>query len=78
MYGTFCPFHNLRSALGYLRIRDYRIYIKDEKLFRTTKKGRKFTEMYYELDSMVPKENMLTLHPSVSSLPKYSGASRSM
>ena len=60
MYSAFLSFPQLKEYLGLLTNQGLIEYIKDERLFHTTEKGKKFTKMYHEVDSMVPKENMLT------------------
>lgn len=60
MYKAFLSFPQLKEYLEILIDGGLLEYAKEEKLYNTTEKGKRFLKMYREVDSMIPKENMLT------------------
>jgi predicted transcriptional regulator len=60
MYGAFLSFPQLKEYLQILMDSGLVEYVKEERTYHTTDKGRRFLKMYAEVDKMVPKENMLT------------------
>ena len=60
MYSAFLSFPQLKEYLGLLTDGGLLDYEDEERVYKTTDKGRRFLKMYREVDSMIPKENMLT------------------
>lgn len=60
MYSAFLSFPQLKEYLGLLTDGGLLKYEDEERIYKTTDKGRRFLKMYKEVDAMVPKENMLT------------------
>jgi predicted transcriptional regulator len=60
MYNAFVSFPQLEEYLELLTDAGLIEYVKEEKVYHTTDKGRRFLKMYREVDAMVPRENMLT------------------
>ena len=60
MYGAFLSFPQLKEYLGLLTDAGLIEHAEGEKTYSTTERGKRFLKMYREVDSMVPKENMLT------------------
>ena len=60
MYSAFLSFPQLKEYLGLLTDGGLLKYEAEERIYKTTDKGRRFLKMYKEVDAMVPKENMLT------------------
>lgn len=60
MYKAFLSFPQLNEYLDVLSDGGLLEFSKEERLYNTTEKGRRFLKMYREVDAMVPKENMLT------------------
>lgn len=60
MYGAFLSFPQLKEYLALLMENGMLDYIKNERTYHTTERGRHFIKRYREFDAMVPKANMLT------------------
>ena len=60
MYAAFLSFPQLKEYLNLLIDGGLLRYVEDERVYHTTEKGRRFLKMYREVDTMIPKENMLT------------------
>jgi predicted transcriptional regulator len=60
MYGAFLSFPQLNEYLKLLLDGGLLEYVKEEKIYHTTEKGKHFIKRYAEFDGMVPKGNMLT------------------
>lgn len=60
MYRAFLSFPQLNEYLKLLLDGGLLEYAKEERVYNTTDKGKRFMKMYREVDTMVPKENMLT------------------
>ena len=60
MYRAFLSFPQLKEYLKLLTDQDLLEHSEDGTLYLTTQKGHRFLKLYKEIDSMVPKENMLT------------------
>jgi predicted transcriptional regulator len=60
MYRAFLSFPQLKEYMELLTDHDLLEYSESDGVYTTTQKGHRFLEMYKEIDSMVPKENMLT------------------
>ena len=60
MYRAFLSFPQLKEYLELLTDQGLLEHVKEEKVYSTTEKGKRFLKMYAEVDKMVPKENMLT------------------
>ena len=60
MYKAFLSFPQLNEYLNVLSDGGLLEFSKEDRLYNTTEKGRRFLKMYREVDAMVPKENMLT------------------
>ncbi|MGI0021033.1 MAG: winged helix-turn-helix domain-containing protein [Nitrososphaera sp.] len=60
MYRAFLSFPQLKEYLAVLTDQGLLEHSKEERLFFTTEKGRKFLKMYKEVDRMIPQSNMLT------------------
>jgi predicted transcriptional regulator len=59
MFGAVLSFTQLQEYTTFL-IEQGLMERSEAGLYRTTEKGLKFLHMYVEIDSMVPKANMLT------------------
>ena len=60
MYIAFLSFLQLKEYLEMLMDAGLLDYAKDERIYSTTESGRRFLKMYREVDSMIPRDNMLT------------------
>jgi predicted transcriptional regulator len=60
MYSAFLSFPQLKEYLELLTEQGLLEHNKEDKIYTTTDKGKRFLKMYKEVDSMIPKENMLT------------------
>jgi predicted transcriptional regulator len=60
MYSAFLSFPQLKEYLELLTEQGLLDHNKEDKVYTTTDKGKRFLKMYKEVDSMIPKENMLT------------------
>jgi predicted transcriptional regulator len=60
MYSAFLSFPQLKEYLELLTDQGLLEHVKEEKIYSTTEKGRRFLKMYGEVDKLVPKANMLT------------------
>ena len=60
MYSAFMSYPQLNEYLELLTDQGLLEHNKEEKVYNTTDKGKRFLKMYAEVDKMVPKENMLT------------------
>jgi len=60
MYKAFLSFPQLKEYLETLTDGGLLEYAKEEKLYNSTEKGKRFLKMYREVDRLIPKENMLT------------------
>lgn len=60
MYRAFLSYPQLKVYLDLLQESDMLAYDKQENEYVTTDQGKRFLQMYEQLDKMVPKENMLT------------------
>lgn len=61
MYKAYLSFPQLKEYLQVLTDGGLLEYVKEERTYNTTEKGKRFLKMYREVDAMVPKENMLTV-----------------
>ena len=60
MYSAFLSFPQLKEYLGLLTDQGLLERDEEKKMYNTTDKGRRFLNIYKEVDGLVPKENMLT------------------
>lgn len=60
MYGAFLSFPQLKEYRGLLTDAGLIEHADEGRTFTTTERGKCFTKMCREVDSMVPKENMRT------------------
>jgi predicted transcriptional regulator len=60
MYGAFISHPQLKDYLILLMERDLLDYNNEDNVYTITDSGNRFLKMYKEVDSMVPRENMLT------------------
>lgn len=60
MYRAFLSYPQLKEYLELLQDNGMLDYDARGKTYSTTAKGTKFLDMYMKLDSMIPKDNMLT------------------
>lgn len=60
MYGAFLSFPQLKEYLDLLLKGGMLEYVKEEKTYHTTERGKHFIKRYAEFDAMVPRRNMLT------------------
>lgn len=60
MYRAFLSVTQLNEYLALLLGSELLEYNREDRMYATTEKGEKFLQMYWAIDSMIPKENMLT------------------
>jgi predicted transcriptional regulator len=60
MYTAFMSYPQTKEYLQLLLEQGLLEYVKEEKVYNTTDKGKRFLKMYKEVDGLVPRENMLT------------------
>lgn len=60
MYSVFLSYPQLQDYLKVLIDAGLLEYVKEDRVYNTTDKGKRFIKIYRHVDAMVPKENMLT------------------
>ncbi len=65
MYRALLSYPQLVSYLNLLLDNNLLEHNTSDNTYRTTKRGIQFLDMYYALDKMIPKENMLTQSPEL-------------
>lgn len=60
MYRSFISYPQLVEYLKLLTYAGLLVYDKQVRAYHSTDKGKRFLQIYREVDAMVPKENMLT------------------
>ena len=60
MYGAFLSFPQLKEYLDLLLKGGLLEYVKEERTYNTTERGKHFIKRYGEFDSMVPKRTVST------------------